>query len=98
MALDDKLPQEAIHCHVLGMVQGVGFRYSAMAEARKIGVVGWVRNCSDGSVEVYAEGSAEQLKRFLSWLHRGPPSAVVDHVQVRHVVPMGTYKGFSVEY
>ncbi|MEW6564295.1 MAG: acylphosphatase [Spirochaetota bacterium] len=97
MPLDDKLPQEALHCHVFGIVQGVGFRYSAMAEARKIGIVGWVRNCSDGSVEVYAEGRAEQLKRFVAWLHRGPPSAVVERVQVNPVVPIGTFKGFDIE-
>ncbi len=89
---------EAIHAHVVGIVQGVGFRYATQAQARKLGVVGWVRNCHDGSVEVYAEGNATQLSQFIAWLHHGPSAAVVERVQVTNVRPIGTFQRFSIEY
>lgn len=98
MPLDKNVHQEALYCKVFGMVQGVGFRYAAMAEAQKRGLVGWVRNCIDGSVEVYAEGSTAMLKPFVAWLHRGPPSAVVHRVDVKSAIPSGVFNRFSIEY
>jgi acylphosphatase len=74
----------AIHAHISGRVQGVGFRYSCRTEARRLGLSGWVRNEWNGDVEVWAEsaatGGAEKLAQFLQWLHRGPPGARVDSV------------------
>lgn len=63
-----------------GIVQGVGFRFFTAKEARKIGVSGYVKNLSDGSVLVVAGGSAEQIERLRSWLQNGPPTARVDRV------------------
>ncbi|MDR1362985.1 MAG: acylphosphatase [Spirochaetaceae bacterium] len=83
---------------VYGRVQGVGFRYYARAEAARFGVSGWIRNNQGGEVEVRAEGSPENLKQFLSWMHKGPPSAKVDSVDVHWREPCGTYKGFVVDY
>lgn len=66
---------------VHGMVQGVGFRYSTQAQAKKLGITGYARNLSDGSVEVLACGEAEQVDALLSWLKEGGPrSARVDKV------------------
>ncbi len=56
---------------VSGIVQGVGFRYSAVAEAERLGVAGWVRNRADGSVEAEVEGEPEAVGRMLDWLRRG---------------------------
>ena len=53
-----------LHAIVKGQVQGVGFRYWLMGEARRLGVKGWVRNAGDGNVEVEAEGTGTRLVAF----------------------------------
>ena len=65
---------------VSGQVQGVGFRYSAAAQARRLGLTGWVANRSDGSVEGLASGADDALAQFRDWLGRGPPAARVQGV------------------
>jgi acylphosphatase len=87
----------AFYARVSGRVQGVGFRYSTIMEARRLGVNGWVRNAADGDVEVWAEGSQENLAQLLSWLHRGPQFARVDLVEAEDKTPHG-YRGFDVEH
>ncbi len=69
-----------LHVRVEGRVQGVGFRDTCVHQARKLGLVGWVRNRRDGTVEVMARGSAHALADLEAWLHRGPPLARVDRV------------------
>jgi len=87
----------AFYARVCGRVQGVGFRYSAIMEARRLGVNGWVRNAADGDVEVWAEGTPEKLGQFLSWLRHGPQYARVDLVEKEDKTPHG-YRGFDVEH
>lgn len=65
---------------VSGRVQGVGFRYAAAAQARGLGLAGWVRNRADGAVEGLASGPTSKLDSFRDWLSRGPPSARVDRL------------------
>lgn len=65
---------------VYGVVQGVGFRYFTCREAEKIGVTGSVKNLSDGSVLVVAEGSLQQLTLLRDWLQKGPPTSRVERV------------------
>jgi len=66
---------------VAGRVQGVGFRWFVEKEARALGVSGWVRNNDDGTVEVLAAGTADQLSRLRRSLEAGPRAARVDQVQ-----------------
>jgi acylphosphatase len=66
---------------VSGRVQGVGFRWSAAREAESLGLRGSVRNRSDGTVEVSAEGGADALQRFAEWLGHGPRGARVERVE-----------------
>jgi len=54
-----------IHVFYKGVVQGVGFRYTAHRMARNLGVCGWVRNCPDGRVEIKAEGSKDLVEGFM---------------------------------
>jgi acylphosphatase len=87
----------AFFAQVRGRVQGVGFRYSAYREAVRLGITGWVRNTYDRNVEIWAEGSREDLDLFLSWLYQGPPRARVDTVEVEDKTATGAYREFSIE-
>lgn len=74
-----------VHAVVTGMVQGVGFRYGTVEQARGLGLAGWVRNRLDGSVEIEAQGSRSDLARLISWLKIGPRWARVSHVAVTEI-------------
>lgn len=67
---------------VTGMVQGVGYRYSMVAAARRLAVTGWVRNRRDGSVEATVAGSADAVAAMIEWARHGPSGAEVAHVAV----------------
>ncbi|MFW5695820.1 MAG: acylphosphatase [Alkalispirochaeta sp.] len=86
----------AFTARIHGRVQGVGFRYHTQMTARSLGVVGWVKNRRDGSVEVRAEGDESTLAEFQRYLHQGPPSARVDRVDVQPVEPTDQYRTFAV--
>jgi acylphosphatase len=75
----------------------VGFRYSACREAQRQGLVGWVRNLSDGDVELWAEGEGKALADFREWLAEGPPGAWIRSVSAENVEPTGRYAIFSIE-
>ncbi|NNF65134.1 MAG: acylphosphatase [Acidimicrobiia bacterium] len=68
---------------VSGRVQGVGFRYSTLIQARSLNITGWVRNREDGSVEVLGQGSDDALEVFTRFLTVGPPGAKVTSISVR---------------
>jgi acylphosphatase len=87
----------AFFARVHGRVQGVGFRYSAIREAQRLKLNGFVRNAASGDVEVWAEGPPEALDLLLAWLHRGPAYSRVDSVDKTDVAPRG-YRDFVVEY
>jgi len=89
---------KAIQVNVSGRVQGVCFRAATRDEARRIGVAGWVRNLSDGTVEVLAQGPEDKVDRLLSWCYQGPPGgyvAVVDYTEVPADPSLNT---FSIRY
>lgn len=77
----------ARHVHVVGRVQGVGFRWHTRAEARALGVTGWVENLADGGVEAWLEGHAASVDALITWLRRGPSGACVEDVRVVEVTP-----------
>jgi acylphosphatase len=76
-------PNEARRYTVRGRVQGVGFRWFVEAEAHKLRIAGWVRNNSDGAVELLAIGTRAQLAALLAKLWQGPRAARVDDVEER---------------
>jgi acylphosphatase len=65
-----------------GRVQGVGFRYFMQRRARSLGITGWVRNRTDGSVEAMVQGGAEAVNAIIAVARRGPPSATVTGVRI----------------
>ena len=69
------------HVLVRGRVQGVGFRWFARERARALGLVGWVCNRADGSVEILAGGELEQLEQFKATIKRGPRGALVEQTE-----------------
>jgi len=68
--------------HIVGYVQGVGFRWSMARAAQRFGVAGWVRNRRDASVEALVAGSPEAVAAIIDWARRGPPSAHVERVSI----------------
>jgi acylphosphatase len=82
---------------VRGRVQGVGFRWFVEREAHMLGIAGWVRNNSDGSVEVLAVGNRDQLIGLRSRLRQGPRAARVDSVEEFEANSQPNLKSFRIE-
>jgi acylphosphatase len=84
--------------HVLldGRVQGVFFRGQTEGWAVGLGLTGWIRNLSDGRVEVVAEGRREDLEALLGLLRRGPSFARIDAADVRWLDPTGEFDSFRI--
>jgi len=87
MAADQQDPI-AFRFEVFGRVQGVGFRYFVHETASRLGVVGWVRNRPDGSVEAWAEGLAAVIEQFAAALKEGPRMARVSRLEQLPVTPV----------
>jgi len=82
---------------VRGRVQGVGFRWFVEREAKTLGISGWVRNNSDGSVQVLATGTRDQLSALRSRLQQGPRAARVDNVEELEAKPVPGLNTFRIE-
>jgi acylphosphatase len=82
---------------ISGQVQGVGFRFSTVNEAKRNGVTGWVRNLPDGRVEAVFEGSKDAVENMIQWSNKGPSSAVVQNVAVDYQEPQG-FSDFQTRY
>lgn len=87
---------KAAHFIVSGRVQGVGFRYYTLKQARNLDLSGWVRNLPDGSVEAFAEGPEEALETFETALRKGPSWSSVTECRKREASPEGT-AGFKIK-
>jgi len=74
------MSERIIHLRIHGLVQGVAFRHYMTREALKLGIAGWVRNRSDGSVEAVAQGQEEAVRQLADWARHGPRAARVDRV------------------
>jgi acylphosphatase len=81
---------------ITGRVQGVSYRASTATEARRLGVVGWVKNRSDGSVELEAEGDDDKVRALLVWCENGPPMARVTNVAVEEQSAKHTETAFAI--
>ena len=91
--MDDLIRLEAV---VRGRVQGVGFRYHVVREARRLDLAGWVANEHDGSVRAVAEGRTAALDRIEHLLRTGPPGSLVEGVSIVRMPATGRFDGFVV--
>lgn len=89
---------EAIYAEVRGAVQGVGFRYTTRRMAQQLGLVGWVRNLANGSVEVWAQGTSGAVEQLRGFLERGPYGTAVESVDVQDVEPDPMLARFDVRF
>ena len=92
------MPESALARRFLvrGRVQGVGFRWFVEREAHILQIAGWIRNNPDGTVEVLAQGTREQLAGLHSRLREGPRAARVDQVEVSDAEPIPGLASFQV--
>ncbi len=86
------------YIRVSGRVQGVGYRYYALRNAEYLGLTGYVRNHSGGSVELRIEGEKEVIERFKEILKQGPRFSSVESVDLKFDEYQAKYNDFSVEY
>jgi acylphosphatase len=89
-----------VRAHVLikGRVQGVFFRAETRSQAYSLGLTGWVRNRWAGSVEAVFEGEDQKVRKMIVWCYKGPPSAVVEDVEVEWENYQGEFTSFSICY
>ncbi|MBD3263812.1 MAG: acylphosphatase [Candidatus Omnitrophica bacterium] len=76
------MEEKRVRITISGIVQGVGFRFSALQEARSLAIKGWVRNRADGRVEVIAEGDPGGVDAMIDWCRQGPAMARVQDAEV----------------
>ena len=82
---------------VSGRVQGVGYRYSAINQANKLGIRGYVKNMPGGTVKLEIEGTDTAVELMLKWCRKGPGTAHVENISIYEGSPKG-YKTFQVKY
>ena len=92
----EKSKLEQVHALVEGLVQGVGFRYFVHREATALSLDGWVRNLSDGRVELLAEGTREDCDALLNLVRQGPSMSEVQSIETIWTKPSGGVRGFRV--
>ena len=78
--------KEAIHIIVHGRVQGVWFRAGTKEKADELGLLGWVKNRTEGTVEIHAEGEKLLLEKFIKWCRMGTPAADVISIDIDEVM------------
>lgn len=83
--------------NVFGRVQGVGFRYAARNQARALGLKGWVKNLSDGSVRSAVQGDLDSCQKYIHWCRSGTGYSWVERIEIVEK-PATTFKYFSVLY
>jgi acylphosphatase len=82
---------------IRGNVQGVGYRFFAQRAAARHQVIGYVKNCPDGTVEAFAQGSAGDVEEFKKDLVTGPQWSAVEHVEETRLDPTSEYRSFLIE-
>jgi len=91
---------QPVRCHVRisGVVQGVCYRMETRRAAEKLGVKGWVKNRSDGTVEAVFEGTRDAVDQLINWCYSGPRHASVTDIDKTWEEPSDSYQSFDIVY
>ena len=87
-----------IHLIITGRVQGVFFRSKTKKQAKKLNLTGFVRNNPNGTVEIVAEGSKDNIDKLISWCKKGPLLSKVTDIKIKREKPTGKFTDFSIVY
>lgn len=88
---------KCVHLIVSGKVQGVFFRDSTRKKALQLGLKGYAKNLTDGTVEVVAQGSQEKLEEFIAFIRKGPGIAQVTDIKSTHKQPEN-FSSFDIRH
>ncbi len=88
---------KSIHALVSGRVQGVWYRASTQNKAQALGLRGWVRNLTDGRVELVAEGDKQDLQQLIDWCWQGPELAQVRDIDMEWFDATNEFSVFSTK-
>jgi len=91
------MPFKSIYLVISGRVQGVGFRCFAEHKAVEFNITGWVKNTTDGKVEIEAAGEPENLSVFIEWMKTGPTRAIIKTISVSEITPSRTFTNFTIQ-
>ena len=86
------------HIIVWGHVQGVFFRENTRKEAEKLGLLGWVKNLPDGTVEIVVEGEKEKIEQIIDFIKKNPGFSKVEDVKIDFEEPTDEFKEFEIRY
>lgn len=87
-----------VELSIQGQVQGVFYRQSTTETAVRLGLSGWTKNCSDGSVLAVFEGERVAVDAAIEWCRQGPPAAIVTDIEVKWLDFSGEFEGFGIRY
>lgn len=87
-----------VHAIVHGRVQGVFFREYTRRKAEQLGLNGWVRNLSDGTVETVIQGEPVKVTAIMQWLYTGSPQSEVAEVDIHEEETSAEPLGFTIRY
>lgn len=90
--------RKCVHLIIYGLVQGVGYRYSTLNYTKTNGILGYIRNTSDGAVEIVAEAEEKNLKDFINWCYNGVTMAQVKKIDVQWREATGEFEDFKVDF
>ena len=90
--------KKAIEALVEGRLQGVGYRSSIQQQATRLGIKGYVRNCSGNKVQIIAEGNEDALCKLIDFLQKGPTRAEVENYNIEWIEPQEDFFRFSIKY
>ena len=87
-----------VHLIIHGYVQGIFYRASTRETALSLGLSGWVRNMTDGSVEALFEGPVENLHNAIEWCRQGPPGAKVSKIDEKWSDSKAEFDSFEIKH
>lgn len=87
---------KTVHITIHGRVHGVGFRQFVKSNAQKLGIVGWVQNNDDRTVEAMLQGEEKNIKKLIEQCHVGPMLADIRKVDVSQMEEQFDYKEFEI--